>query len=219
MNTQEHLRRKRAIYTGLHPYLNDDQLMNALILWETRYANADGFSVRYFVADLIEQVHPGAESKRLLLHLVSCLSKPVSELMPDPSAALENYKKQHQIHTTANYAIPVLEAFQLFIVKWLQQLDKSTASHAVREVAVGLEHLPIAEDLSNRVSEWLLRRIDRIRLPHVDTKDLRQVVNAFYVAICEDLGPVKTDASLDAAIKALRSNGGAAYSELFKEIL
>lgn len=219
MNKQEHTRRKRAIYTGLHPYFNDDQIMEALVIWETKYAAAPGFSVRYYVADLINRIQPKHEAKEILLNLVSTLSKQEEELLPDPSQTLEAYKRFNKIHVNADFSIPLLEAFQLFIVKWLKQADPKIAEIVVRDVALEIHSLEIAGDLRAKILDWLSKKIDRIRLPHVDATDLRKVVNLFYVSFCRHSGPVKTDEVLSQTVSALRNNGGAAYSELFKRIL
>lgn len=219
MNKQEHTRRKRAIYTGLHPYFDDDQIMEALVIWETKYANAPGFSVRYYVADLVTRIKPEAEAKDLLLNLVSTLSKPENELLPDPSQTLEAYKRFNKIHMNADFSIPLLEAFQLFIVKWLKQADARVAEAVVKDVARNINELEIAPDLSAKILEWLSKKVDKIRLPHVDAADLRKVVNLFYVSFCRHSGPVNTDEVLSQTVQSLRNNGGAAYSELFKKIL
>lgn len=219
MNKQEHTRRKRAIYTGLHPYFSDEQIMEALVIWETKYANAPGFSVRYYVADLIERIKPAADTKQILINLVATLSKPERDLLPDPSDSLESYKRFNRIQVNADFSIPILEAFQLFIVKWLKQADTKVAEAVVKDVAREIYNLEIASDLSAKITDWLSKKIDRIRLPYVDAADLRKVVNLFYVSFCRHSGPVQTDEVLSQAVQSLRSNGGAAYTELFKKIL
>ena len=219
MNKQEHIRRKRAVYTGLHPFLSNDELMEALIIWEAKYANTVGFSVRYYVADVIAQIKPHTDAKQLVVNLVSTLAKPEADLLSDPSYALDAYKRHNKIYVESNFSIPILEAFQLFIIKWLKQVDAQLAKAVVTDVAEELHTLAIASDLNDKMLDWLAKKSDRIRLPHVDPTELRKIVNLFYVAFCRHSGPVKTDELLSQAINALRSNGGAAYSELFKKIL
>ena len=106
MNKQDHIRRKRALYTGLQPFLRDTELMDALILWESQYANTPTFSVRYFLADLIQKVPRPLETKRLLVNLVSSLGKNENELLPDPSKALEAYKRRKPFKATATPVFP-----------------------------------------------------------------------------------------------------------------
>ncbi len=219
MNKSEHIRKKRAIYTGLHPYLSEDQLMEALIIWESKYANGPGFSVRYYVAELMDRVQPTAEAKKILVTLVSTLGKSEDVLLPDPSRALDDYKRFNRIQVNANFSIPILEAFQIFIVKWLKFAPPKAAEAILKDVIRDIPDLNIDLDLQQSVLDWTCKKIDRMRLPHVDASDLRRVVNVFYVAFCRHHGPTATDEILSKAVTALRSNGGAAYTELFNKIL
>src|SRR5690606_17671797 len=113
MNSTEMTLRKRALYTGLQPVLRDTELMEALILRESRYTDQPKFGLRYFVADLVKSLERPVEHKHLLVHLVATMNKPADELLPDPTAALSAYKTRRRTSAYATYTLAEVEAFSI----------------------------------------------------------------------------------------------------------
>jgi len=215
----QHTRRKRAIYTGLHPFLDENQLMEALILWETKYAHQETFSVRYYVADLIKDLNCEIQSRHLLVNLVSTLAEPDTKLLPDPSAKLNNYKRTNAVAERANFSLAELEAFQLLMRKWLSLVPPTTRNDVSKFVGRNLHELDIEPALKIQIKEWLEHRDYRIKLSQVYLSELRKIINLFYISFCEYLGPVKTDKLLAETLKTLKLNGGASYATLFHKML
>lgn len=219
MNSSNLSHRKRALYTGLQPFLRDSELMSALVLWESKYASKPMFSVRYFIDDLQSLVDRKIDIKRLHIGLVSTLNKPEKDLLPDPSMALAAFKARNKIEQDYSYQIPELEAFQLFVAKWF----KMTPSNEVREIVVyclnQLDRQRIGVDLRNNLELFLTDPSKKMKLLQADIKDLRKITNLIYRAYCEIIGPVKADELMAQAVHAVRNNGGAAYSELYAKLL
>jgi hypothetical protein len=219
MNTSEMILRKRALYTGLQPFLRDTELMEALILWESRYATQPKFSLRYFVADLVKSLERPVEHKHLLIHLVATMAKPAEELLPDPSPALSAYKNRVGISTTAHYALAELEAFCILVNKWLSLVQTGAAIDIAHFVLHNLERLKINSDLKMQTKRWLEDENQSIRLPTVQIQELRKIINLFYIGFCEYLGPTQADILLAEAVSRLKSNGGAAFAAVFNKLL
>lgn len=219
MTTSEMILRKRALYTGLQPFLRDTELMEALILWESRYAGQPKFSLRYFVADLAQGLERPLEQKHLLVHLVATMAKPASELLPDPSPALSAYKTRQRTSATANYALAEVEAFCILVDKWLSLVQTSAAMDIGHFVRHNLERLKISADLKVQTARWLEDENQPIRLPSVEIQELRKIINLFYVGFCEYLGPTQADILLAEAVSRLKSNGGAAFAAVFNKLL
>lgn len=219
MNRTEMIIRKRAIYTGLQPFLRDSELMEALILWESRYINEPKFSVRYFIGDLSKRLNRTADTKKLLLHLVATINKPAQELLPDPTDALEAYKRRRKVTPQHYYAAPEIEAFKALINKWLSLEKTAAAIDVSRFVMLNLDRLNIDPDLKVQTARWLADARKDINVSNVQLKDLRLIINLFYIGFCEYLGPNQADALLADAVTRLKSNGGAVFSDIFAKLL
>lgn len=219
MDSAELTLRKRALYTGLQPYLRDSELMEALILWESRYADQPKFGLRYYVADLLKSLDWKLEHKHLLVHLVATMNKPPEQLLPDPSAALSAYKTRRRTSAYATYTLAEVEAFSILVDKWLSLVQSAAAMDIGNFVRRNLGRLNINTDLKLQVEQWLEDENQRIKVPRVDLQDLRKIINLFYIGFCEYLGPTRTDVLLAEAVSRLKSNGGAAFSEVFNKLL
>ncbi len=219
MNNSEMILRKRALYTGLQPFLRDTELMEALILWESRYTHQPKFSWRYFVAELVQSLDRRVEHKHLLVHLVATMNKPAEQLLPDPSAALAAYKTRRGTTAYANYTLAEVEAFRILVDKWLSLVQSSAAIDIGRFVLRNLHRLTINTDLKLQTLRWLEDENQHIRVPRVEIQDLRKIINLFYVGFCEYLGPTQADALLAQAVARLKNNGGAAFAEVFNKLL
>lgn len=219
MNSTEMTLRKRALYTGLQPFLRDSELMEALILWESRYAGQPKFGLRYFVADLIKTLERPVEHKHLLVHLVATMNKPADELLPDPTAALSAYKTRRRTSAYATYTLREVEAFSILVDKWLSLTQSAAAIDIGTFVQRNLGRLNINTDLKLQVEQWLEDENQRIKVPRVEIQDLRKIINLFYIGFCEYLGPTRADTLLAEAVSRLKSNGGAAFSEVFDKLL
>ncbi len=220
MNTNSELTlRKRALYTGLQPFLRDTELMEALILWESHYADHPKFGLRYYVADLVKSLERPVEHKQLLVHLVATMNKPAEQLLPDPSPALSAYKTRRRTSAYASYTLAEVEAFSILIDKWLSLAQSAAAMDIGNFVQRNLGGLKINTDLKLQVEQWLEDENQRIKVPRVDIQDLRKIINLFYIGFCEYLGPAHADALLAEAVTRLKSNGGAAFSEIFNKLL
>jgi hypothetical protein len=96
--------RRRAIYTGLKPYLEDDALLDALMHWENHFATAPRFTLQRFVAELCKEGELRRRRADILLSLVQALSMPATSLLPDP---LQHRQQAETASSDDSMALPV----------------------------------------------------------------------------------------------------------------
>jgi hypothetical protein len=217
MSSNQLIFRKRVIYTGLQPYLCDTNLMEALILWENHYADQPKYSLRYYVSELAKSFELPVDQKHLFLNLVATMAKPDSELLPDPTTTLQAYKTNSTFNV--NYTLAEVDAFKALVTKWLSLVQSSAAKDIAYFVMHDINRLKINADLKFQIGRWLEDETQIIKVAEVQVQDLRKIINLFYVGFCEYIGPSKTDALLAEAVTRLKSNGGAAFSEIFAKLL
>jgi hypothetical protein len=142
-----------------------------------------------------------------------------AELLPDPTAALSAYKTRRRTSAYASYTLAEVEAFSVLVDKWLSLTQSAAAIDIGNFVRRNLGRLNINTDLKLQVEHWLEDEKQRIKVPRVDIQDLRKIINLFYIGFCEYVGPTRADTLLAEAVTRLKSNGGAAFSEVFNKLL
>jgi len=191
--------RRRAVYTGLSPFLKSDDLIRAMVLWEDCYSNRPMFSARFFLADVQKTTQCTAAVKDMLLKLVASMNQSATTLLPDPAPAMRLFRLRNR--PAAPQQLPVeIEAFIALVNSWLGLIDKANGYHIVRFVARSVERSKLPRELCADVSSWLDNRNHRFKTREVKVRDLRHIINLLYVACCEYLGPVKTDQILSKAL-------------------
>jgi hypothetical protein len=219
MKTTEFIARRRAVYTALEPVLEREQLLHALVLWEEKHASSSKYSLRYFVNDVTSTLKVEQHSKVMLLNLAASMGLSEDQLLPDPSAAIEGFKKRNGYSLKSRYQASELEAFKVLVEK-IFALEKSHLTIDIaRFVRVNLARLDIDSMLRDQCSRWLEYERKGLKVENVRVADLRKIMNLFYVALCEYCGPERADRLLAEAVTSLKNNGGAAYSEVFAKIL
>ena len=150
---------------------------------------------------------------------LATMNKPADELLPDPTAALSAYKTRRRTSAYATYTLAEVEAFSVLVDKWLSLAQSAAAIDIGNFVQRNLGRLNINTDLKLQVERWLEDENQRIKVPRVDIQDLRKIINLFYIGFCEYLGPSRADTLLAEAVTRLKSNGGAAFSDVFNKLL
>lgn len=219
MNSSTLGRRKRALYTGLQPFLETSELLAALILWESNYSSAPTFSLRYFIEDLQKKINQEVDTRRVHIRLIDTLNKPDKDLLPYPSKAIANYKTRIRSEVDYNYQIPEIEALQLFVAKWFSLTPKHLRDDILDYCFSNLSHLKADKEFKSSFEIWLKDTSRKMKIALAEASDLRQITNLLYLAYCDVMGPVKADELLSQAVHEVRNNGGAAYGELYAKLL
>lgn len=202
--------KRRAIYTGLFPFLEFDNLIRGMLLWEQRYADSPSFAVQHFVNDICTVNHLEHARREMLLNLVKTLALPEQELMRDPADDMAVFKKRHNINTasvTSEYTSKELLVFQKLIVSLLEQVNVDVRVSVKEFVLQQLQRQGKIDDgLKRQLQLWLSRQVPSMKIPMPDIESLRKIINFFYVGYCEYLGPVEADRLLGRSVAKITDN-------------
>ncbi|MCC1497986.1 hypothetical protein [Alcanivorax sp. 1008] len=190
--------RRRAIYTGLKPYMDDDALLDALMHWESHFANAPRFTLQRFVAELCKDADLRSRRADILLSLVQALSMPANSLLPDPL--------QHR-QSTAPAANDSNEGsgFSALMLALFEVMPKDTQYHMRLDMLASLDVRKLPKSLLVALQRWLGDK-DTLQPVQCDTALLRAIVNRCYVVLCERVGPVEADRLLARAANLAQEN-------------
>lgn len=185
--------RRRAIYTGLRPFMPEEQLMEALLLWQDNFATAPRFTLQKFVAELCHDNALRSRRADILLSLVQAMNMPGASLLPDPLASRSG------THAVADEDT-LLGSAAAALLEAILTLSAGDNRYQLRlDLLASLDGSRLPQDVFQRVQRWL---VDNSPLDGLtgERRILRAVVNQVYVALCQRAGPVETDRVLAAAV-------------------
>lgn len=184
--SSEHSMKRRAIYTGLWPYMDANSLIDALHHWESHYRNKPRFSLQYFVRDLCEQnreLRPRRSD--ILLNLVQTMNMPERNLLADPLAE-QDRKNRHAPSPGAT------RAFVLLTGTLFAALPEHTRASARRDLLESVRRASLPESVWEGLHQWLADHHE-LSLPDVRVEILQALTSRLYVVLCERMGPVEAD--------------------------
>ncbi|WP_290518306.1 hypothetical protein [Alcanivorax sp.] len=184
-------RRRRAIVTGLAPYMNEPVLLEAISHWQLHYAERPSFSLQGFVSDLCRLFDLGERRHHIHMSLVQAMTLSDSELAADPLA------NSNDSHTEAH---PCTHAFQCLLQALWQRLGKRAATQLQLDLGAQLRQRSVSAETRLTMEYWL-QSPDKSLSP-LPLASLRDQLNRTYVLLCEQLGPVEADQQLKAAYQA-----------------
>lgn len=211
--------KKRAIYTGLYPYLETDNLMEALVLWEQKYADSPAFAVQHFINDICLAHDLKTLRRDMLLSLVKTLALPAEELLPDPSAQVNGYKKLHNKTAAVEYTTRELIALQRLVITLMEQTTVEIRVSIKEFVLEQAGRSKIDPQLKRELQLWLSKQTLSMKVLAPDIEDIRRIINFFYVGFCEYLGPVETDQLLGKCVAKLTDNQTNDYTDVIRALL
>ena len=188
--------RRRAIYTGLHPYLSRDMLKRALEHWEEHYSRSPRFALQRFVHEICQLADLHQRRSDIYLNLVQAMNMPADSLLDD---AIVNRDNNPADKATSKQ----LRTFDQLLERFLEQLDSKTGQQLRLDLLTRLRQDQVPESILNALQRRLLdgERLDTLPAP-VET--LRGIVNHAYVLLTQYQGPVHADQVLQKATGALR---------------
>ena len=219
MAEKTYTHKKRIVYTALSPYFSRRKLIQAMILWDKKYAASPSLAIQHFVYDLKNTIDAEADIRNVRLDLVKANALPENKLLEDPSELISEYAKLNRLTITADYSLPELETLELFIRKWQSILSPPQNENIINFMLENIDDLKLDPNLSVYFSGWLQGRKSKIRIPNAKLSDLRKIINLFYVGCCEYLGPVKADELLAYTVNKLKNNGGASYATIINKLI
>jgi hypothetical protein len=194
--------RRRAIYTGLTRHFAEDELLAALTLWESKYANKPSFALNEFLGELASTTERKLERAKLYRELVGALTGPLSALLPDPEPLLIDWRQRTGVITplpataTDSQARHTFEALSRVL---FNDLETELLPRFRRFAAGNLGGLDVNNEQRVRVRAWLEQGAE-FQLTGLGLVPLQQLLNLLYIGLCEYLGPVVADQRLSRAV-------------------
>jgi hypothetical protein len=186
--SQELQRRRRAIVTGLTPYMNEPLVLEAVSLWQQHYAERPRFSLQGFVSELCQLFDLGERRHQIHMSLVQAMTLSERELADDPlTDSGESHAQEH----------PFSQAFEQMMRSLWDGIGARAASQLRLDLAAQLRSNQVGTEIRLTMEYWL-QSPERPLAP-LALGALRDHLNRTYVLLCERLGPVEADQQLKAA--------------------
>lgn len=212
--------KRRAIYTALSEFMNGDDLLNAMCLWQEEYADAPRHANNKFVSQILNGTLLASKHAVVHLKITTVLLEKEPVLKPDPLTDMHDYlvrKKGREYAdkvlndainsvvttTTSDGAHKNVKAFELLVNEFINNIARTDKEH-FSGLNVAMSN---AAKTLNRDNDQLLELINwfeglSLNIPdRIDTDTLRSVLNAGYIEACNKVGPVVADTALSDAVK------------------
>ena len=194
MNSLDLNQRRRAIYTGLIDFLDDEQMERALRHWENRYADQPSLALQRFVADICADSELRTKRPAVLRSLLNAMHRPANELLPDPGGSDPVMQPP-----AANSG----SAFSALMLALMSQLSEDKQGKLRLDLFAALRRRQLPPTLLDALQRWLASR-HPLELQQAPTALLQKLINQYYVLLCEDLGPIQADRMLALAVKQVQ---------------
>ena len=184
--------RRRAIYTGLKPFMAEEALLDALLHWESHYATAPRFTLQRFVSELCREGEMRSRRADILLSLVQAMSMPAQSLLPDPL----------QRSTQPRVSISDTSAFEVLMNALMEASSRDQRYSLRLDLIASLDTRKMPVQFCHAMQRWLGDKAP-LNVSGVDSNLLRSVLNRAYVILCERQGPVMADRLLASAVASV----------------
>lgn len=185
--------RRRAIYTGLKPFMAEEQLLDALQHWESHYSTAPRFTLQRFVSELCGEGTLRSRRADVLLSLVQAMSMPTQSLLPDPL---------QRTGVASRVSISETSAFEVLMNSLMDATNKDQRYSLRLDLLASLDTRKMPVQFCHALTRWLGDKAP-LNVSGVDTVLLRAMVSRAYVILCEREGPVIADRVLAAAVSCV----------------
>lgn len=210
--------RRRAVFTVLSDYVQDDALWQALAQWEAGYSGQSQFELNKFLANCSYIDAIAKNRTAIYRQMIALLMAPENQrLKPDPIRELELYKKQgftaQKLSRTKTLTLQDIQskpAFSALTAELLDAVRSDTQQRLKRYLQDQMASLQLEQGVRMGVMLWLDER-DKLPDMQIDLLTMRKLVNTLYIGLCESLGPVQADQILNAAaarVTRLHANAG-----------
>lgn len=207
---EEAIRRRRAVYTGLRPFMEEEQLMASLLIWEARFADGPVYALHGFVSEICQQAGLKSRHGEIYRSLMRALTVDETQLHPDPTARLETYAKGRAPADAPSSAEPapvgdcahtvVFAAMGDALLGALEESDAERAFKVRVEVMDRLNEMRLPPRQVQAVNRWLMQQ-SRDLPCDLDVTVLQELLHRVYVRSCELFGPVRVDQALAEATR------------------
>lgn len=191
--------RRRAIYTGLKPYLSQPEIQQALNIWEQDYLEKPTYALSVFVARCCNTQELKQKRLEMLRSVINALDKDESELLD--GSEIQHLNTNYQNKRTNKRIEPATLVFAELFQHLLSFVEDQKSDIKIRKNIVSkLRILNTKERRILQMQDWILR--DRLELETSFYPEfLRALMNIVYIEICDFVGAIKADVYLTQAIR------------------
>lgn len=193
--------------------------MQAMILWENKYANEPKFAMRKFVADLGKRYGKTLAEAEVLSKLIRTMALPENKLLPDPSTEIDFYKKHFNIKSKVIKRSSELMVFMQFMEELIKELPFDVHRTVKQFLVEGLHSVDISTSFRRELVFWLKGKTATVEMPSVDVHQMRLVINFTYVALCEYVGPMQADQILGEVVNRLKRNNNKSVEAIIMKLI
>jgi hypothetical protein len=192
--------RRRAIYTGLKPFLNATEMSQALSMWETEFSLKPTYALASFVTRCCTSDELRRIRTQILRALITALESPESLLLTDPGSQVG---KQTLVDDDSNIVLDAKNSVFVALSSALwTAVDETTEKSIIDFILRNLTHLELSSDQSRKLKDWFISRNTTFPC-NFELTTLQKLINLNYIALCEYYGPVKADKLLSQATHAV----------------
>jgi len=191
--------KRRAVYTGLRPFLSDKALEKSLQLWQDEYSEDASYAFTEFLSVCCDTEELKKKRTRILSSLLRSMEASEHELLPDPlefetgKITIENSEEVIKLSDSTTIV------FERFFDNLLKQCGEPKAKQVRTYVLNQVENSKLNVLQRKYLNDWLEQSAKQLK-GDWKKSHLRQLVNYCYVALCEYFGPVKADQFLAQAV-------------------
>jgi len=203
--------RRRIVYSALAMHFREARLLEALWLWEQKYATTNNLEIRKFVSEIVN----GNDSAELKSQVYKSLTRATyfsidSELLPDPYEDMQRYRESignafKYINTSVNnipvsFSTVVFEQVLTVFLAGMKRKAPVNYERLVHQFAQRLSSLEGEATHKLELKNWLIHKTKTLKMHYSETF-MRDLLNELYVICCEQYGPVISDKLLAASIE------------------
>lgn len=203
--------RRRAVFTGLIPHLQGEDLYTALWLWQDKYSKGPAMALHRFINEVAGMVTYHVQRGDLHRSLVVAMNNDALELAPDPYPDMIAYRERHLAPAELSTIVaeedgaltPATVILECVLQAVFHQLDEEFASAAEKLRRYLSQHLAsIGLELGafSELSQWLSGLRTHLSRVYSETH-MRALVHVVYVGAGQYLGPIYIDTLLAHAIE------------------
>ena len=189
--------RRRAIYTGLQPFLDETKLLKAVTHWENRYADQPSLALQRYVVDICQDAGLKEKRSTILRSLIHAMGQDSSELLADPRGT-------EQAEATQLEAVSASTAYAELMLAMMSQIDGSLQHKLRIELFAALRQRQLPLTILEALQNWLGAQ-QPLKLGNAPPALLQKLLNQYYVLLCENLGPVRADKILARGVSHVQS--------------
>jgi len=199
---QRQVLQRRAIYTVLQEWLAEEQLIEALQVFEEHHSGKPSIAIHDYLTRISPLFGQQLDAKLIRRRLMEVLVRESHDLAPDPLPLLDKARAQAASTLLEQTAGPEQLALHQLISGLMRKVSPLQRKQLHERLARQLKKR-FVNGSYDKLAQYLISENPQF-LASFKEDTLRDFFTVIYVAYCEILGPVSADQWVGNAIQQLR---------------